>query len=86
MVRGQSNREILLSGLEKMLLVASASGVFYISLDTDDFTPMELSDIHDPDRAVDVDYDPVDRFIYWIDGERQRIRRCHFDGSSLEVQ
>lgn len=70
------------------MLVATASGLIHISLDTDDYTPMLLSyastNFTDA-KIMHVDYDPIEKKLYFIDGDRGVIKRCGFNGTEFEV-
>lgn len=77
-------------GVQKLLLVGSTNGLYYISLDTSDYIPQRIKyneNLSDSrlQKIVDADYDPVDRLIYWIDREASKIRRCKLDGSEFMV-
>ncbi|VDK41720.1 unnamed protein product [Anisakis simplex] len=84
------------SGIDRVLLVATTSGLIYISLDTDDYTPLPIklaatANNNDQNKngmeewkIVDVDYDGVEKKIYFIDAETRSIQRCDFNGSNLE--
>ena len=51
-----------------------------ISLDTPDFTDvvMPVSGLR---HAVAIDFDPVDKFVYWSDDEKLEIKRSKMDGT-----
>ena len=37
-------------------------------------------------HAIAIDFDPVDKFLYWSDDEKLEIKRCRMNGQSkLEV-
>uniref|UniRef100_A0A1I7Y4K7 EGF-like domain-containing protein n=1 Tax=Steinernema glaseri TaxID=37863 RepID=A0A1I7Y4K7_9BILA len=71
-------------GIEKVLLVASKTGLFYFSLDTSDLTPQAL-DIEgfnsETTTMVAIDYDPTSGKVYWseVDDSECRIQRCLFE-------
>uniref|UniRef100_A0A0M3HPM8 Low-density lipoprotein receptor-related protein 6 n=1 Tax=Ascaris lumbricoides TaxID=6252 RepID=A0A0M3HPM8_ASCLU len=73
--------------IDRVLLVATTSGLISISLETKDYTPLPLpyvsTDTQDW-KIMHVDYDPIDKKVYVIDGESGVIRRCKFDGSEQE--
>ncbi|VDM47866.1 unnamed protein product [Toxocara canis] len=75
------------NGIDRVLLVATTSGLIYISLETKDYTPLPLpyagADLQEW-KIMHVDYDPIDKKLYFIDGEAGVIRRCKFDGSEEE--
>lgn len=76
------------AGVERVLFVATTSGLIYISLDTMEHAPMPVvyagSEIHDT-RIMHVDYDPVEKKVYVIDGDAGVIRRFNFNGTEREV-
>ena len=55
-----------------------------ISLDTEDHTDVVLP-LTGIRHAVTVDFDPVDKYIYWTDDERPDIKRARMDGTGVEV-
>ncbi|VDK36667.1 unnamed protein product [Gongylonema pulchrum] len=76
------------SWIERLLYVATTSGLIYISLDTVHHTPMPFSnaapEIRDT-KIVHVDFDPVDRKLFLIDGDMGVIRKCNPDGTEMEI-
>ena len=40
-----------------------------------------MIDVKDIQHAIAIDYDPVDRLIYWTDDESRSIRRAFLDGT-----
>lgn len=75
-------------GIDRVLLVATTSGLISISLETKDYTPLPLPYVSTDTqewKIMHVDYDPIDKKVYVIDGESGVIRRCKFDGSEQEV-
>ncbi|TKR61239.1 hypothetical protein L596_028376 [Steinernema carpocapsae] len=78
-------------GMEKVLFVASKTGLFYFSLDTDDLTPqaMEIPNFNPSTTIIlGVDYDAESGNVYWseADGGESRIRKCAFkECSSVET-
>lgn len=36
-------------------------------------------------HAVAIDFDPVDKFLYWSDDEKLEIKRCRMNGQSKLV-
>ncbi|KAJ1370059.1 Low-density lipoprotein receptor- protein 6 [Parelaphostrongylus tenuis] len=76
-------------GIDKVLFISAVSGIYHISLDTDDFTPRQVlheSLSHDgfSHKFYDVDFDLIERKIYWVDASMRKIRRCSMDGSGSE--
>lgn len=39
--------------------------------------------IHGLKNIKALDYDPVERFVYWIDGRSKSIRKCHVNGTKV---
>uniref|UniRef100_A0A0N4ZSY8 EGF-like domain-containing protein n=1 Tax=Parastrongyloides trichosuri TaxID=131310 RepID=A0A0N4ZSY8_PARTI len=82
------------NGIEKVLFIASASGLLYISLDTNELVPRPIitnSFINDSENnalfiILDIDYDVINHFIYWIEeiGNGSKIKRIKFDGTLKE--
>uniref|UniRef100_A0A158Q8K8 Low-density lipoprotein receptor-related protein 6 n=1 Tax=Elaeophora elaphi TaxID=1147741 RepID=A0A158Q8K8_9BILA len=76
------------NGIERLLYVATTSGLIFISLDTAHHTPLPLpnaaSEIHDS-KVVHIDFDPIDKKLFMIDGDVGVIRRCNPDGTGMEV-
>lgn len=77
-----------ISGIERLLYVATTSGLIFISLDTAHYTPLPLphaaSEIRDT-KVVHIDFDPIDKKLFMIDGDMGVIRRCNPDGTGMEV-
>ena len=69
-------------GPEEMLLLARRSDLRRISLDTLDYTTVVLN-IHGVRNAVAVDYDPVERMVYWTDDKVRAVRRARLDGTGM---
>ena len=67
----QSDGHACNDGPEQFLLLASPDGLFRVSLDTTDYIlqPLDPSgrDTETQHYANDVEYDPVEREIYWVD-------------------
>ncbi|EFO25858.2 low-density lipoprotein receptor repeat class B containing protein [Loa loa] len=76
------------NGIERLLYVATTSGLIFISLDTGHHTPLPLpnaaSEIRDT-KVVHVDFDPIDKKLFMIDGDMGVIRKCNPDGTEMEV-
>jgi len=71
---------VLWSGASSILLLVRRTDLRWVSLDTADFTDVVL-DMRDVRHAIAVDYDPVDRHVYWTDDEMRNIRRAFLDGT-----
>ena len=60
-------------------------------MDTDDYIPQPITypgydrETNVIQRIVDVEYDPVELMVYWMDQEMHRIRRSRLNGSDFEV-
>lgn len=65
-----------------MLIVAHRSDIRYISLDTPDFTAIVVP-LENVSRAIAIDYDPVEEFVYWTDDQEKTIRRAYLNGSGI---
>ena len=55
-----------------------------ISLDTPDFTDSVI-DVSDVSHAIAVDFDPVERYVYWTDDEERLIQRARLDGKGRSL-
>ncbi|CAH3143404.1 unnamed protein product [Porites lobata] len=66
------------------LLLARKVDIRRISLDTPDFTDvvMPVSGLR---HAMAIDFDPVDKFVYWSDDEKLEIKRSKMDGTGVQV-
>jgi len=62
------------------LLLARRRDLRRISLDTDDHTAITL-DIQFIRHAIAIDFDPVDRMVYWTDDETRTVSRAFLNGS-----
>ncbi|CAD5224979.1 unnamed protein product [Bursaphelenchus okinawaensis] len=78
-------------GIQNLLIVGSESGLFKISLDTEDFIPQKImvndvkSGATETQKIVSIDYNFNDDKIYWLDKENQEIKRTWLDGEGYEV-
>ncbi|EYC36774.1 hypothetical protein Y032_0858g2723 [Ancylostoma ceylanicum] len=73
-------------GIDKVLLVSAVSGLYQISLDTYDFASKQLlfeGVNHEgfTRKFYDIDFDPIEKTIFWIDASTGCIRKCNLDGS-----
>lgn len=68
------------SGPSEMLLLARRTDIRLISLDTFDFLDIVLN-IGDIRHAIALDYDPIEKMIYWTDDDLHVIRRTYLNGS-----
>lgn len=76
-------------GVQKLLIVGSTDGLYRVSLDTNDYIPQRVaynsSAAKQLQKIIDLDYDPIDSMIYWIDKEVYKIRKCKIDGTGFMV-
>ena len=61
------------------LLLARKGDLRRISLDTPDLTDVVLP-VFGISHAVAIDFDPVDRYVYWSDDKKLEIKRCRLNG------
>ncbi|KAL9955609.1 hypothetical protein ACROYT_G036957 [Oculina patagonica] len=66
------------------LLLARKEDLRRISLDTPDLTDVVVP-VSGIKHAVAIDFDPVDKFVYWSDDEKLEIKRCRMNGQDVEV-
>ncbi|XP_068671649.1 low-density lipoprotein receptor-related protein 6-like [Montipora foliosa] len=71
-------------GPVNFLLLARKEDIRLISLDTPDFTDVVVP-VFGIRHAVAIDFDPVDKFIYWSDDENLEIKRSRVDGTDVQV-
>ena len=50
----------------------------------DQHSPDLILPLHGLRNVKAIDYDPLDKFIYWVDG-RQNIKRAKDDGTQVSV-
>ncbi len=62
------------------MIVAKSTELRLISLDTLDHTPIVLP-IRNLGHVIVIEYDPVERFVYWTDQELHHIKRAKLNGS-----
>ena len=53
-------------------------------LDTPDLTDVVVP-VSGVSHAVAIDFDPVNKFLYWSDDEKLEIKRCRMNGQSKLV-
>ncbi|GFQ74800.1 low-density lipoprotein receptor-related protein 6 [Trichonephila clavata] len=70
-------------GPQELLLLVRRTDLRRISLDTPDYTDVVL-ELEGIKHAVAVDYDPVEKQIYWTDDEARAIRRAQLNGTGQE--
>ena len=64
------------------MVVARTTELKLISLDTLDHTAIVLP-IRNMQHVVVIEYDPVERFVYWTDQNLHLIKRAKLDGSGI---
>ena len=64
------------------LLLARKEDLRRISLDTADLTDVVVP-VSGIRHAVAIDFDPVDKFVYWSDDEKLEIKRCRMNGQGM---
>ena len=70
------------AGPQNFIIVARRTELRLISLDTLDHTAIVLP-IHNIRHVIVIEYDPVERFVYWTDQELRHIKRAKLDGSGI---
>ncbi|KAL6424282.1 hypothetical protein ACFW04_009838 [Cataglyphis niger] len=70
-------------GPQELLLIVQRNEICRISLDSPDYTNfvLPLSGIK---HAIAIDFDSVDKMLYWTDEQACAIRRAYLDGSGQE--
>lgn len=66
-----------------MLLIVQRNEICRISLDSPDYTYFVLP-LTGIKHAIAIDFDPVDKMLYWTDEQASAIRRAYLDGSGQE--
>ena len=70
------------TGTVHFLLLARKQDLRLISLDTPDLTDVVLP-VSGIRHAVAIDFDPVDKFMYWTDDENRQIKRSRMNGTGM---
>ena len=70
------------AGPQNFIIVARRTELRFISLDTLDHTATVLP-IHNIRHLLAIEYDPVERFVYWTDQDLHHIKRAKLDGSGI---
>ena len=70
---------MFITGPVNFLLLANKEDLRLISLDTSDLTDVVLP-VSGIKHAVAIDFDPVDKLVYWSDDENLEIKRCRMNG------
>lgn len=68
--------------VQEMIFLARRFDLRMISLDTPDFTD-SIIEVKRVSHAIAIDFDPIDRYVYWTDDEERLIQRAKLDGSGL---
>ena len=79
-VRLQTDQKTCASSADEILLLARRVDIRRISLDTSDHTDVVLP-LRNIKHAIAVDFDPIDKKIYWTDDDVHVIRRAFLNGS-----
>lgn len=72
------------AGPLSFLLLARKEDIRRISLDTRDL-PAVVVPVNATKHAVAIDFDPVDKFVYWSDDGRLEIKRSRLDGTGNNI-
>jgi len=70
-------------GPQELLLVVQRNEICRISLDSPDYTNFALP-LTGIKHAIAIDFDTVDKMLYWTDEQACAIRRAYLDGSGQE--
>ncbi|CAD5231650.1 unnamed protein product [Bursaphelenchus xylophilus] len=76
------------NGIQNLLFVGSEAGLFYISLDTEEFVPKRMNwknNRTEDSRITSIDYSHQDHKVYWLDKESSQIRRARLYDNQYEV-
>ena len=72
----------LLAGPQNFIIVANRTQLRLISLDTLDHTAIVLP-IHKLRHVIVIEYDPIEKFVYWTDQDFHHIKRAKLNGSGI---
>jgi len=70
-------------GLKNFLLLATKTELRRISFDTPDYTAVVLP-LTGLKHSMAVDFDPVDKHVYWSDDTFDTINRARLDGTGIQ--
>lgn len=70
-------------GPHELLLIVQRNEICRISLDSPDYTYFVLP-LTGIKHAIAIDFDSVDKMLYWTDEQACAIRRAYLDGSNQE--
>ena len=70
------------TGPVHFLLLARKVDIRRISLDTPDLTDVVVP-VSGLRHAVPIDFDPVDKFVYWSDDEKHEIKKSKMNGTGI---
>lgn len=71
---------ILFLGPQNFIIVATRTKLRLISLDTLDHTWIVLP-IQNMQHVIVIEFDPVEKFVYWTDEDLKWIKRAKLDAS-----
>lgn len=72
------NNPFPITGPARFLLMARKEDLRRIPLDTPDLTDLVVP-VFGIRHAVAIDFDPVDKFVYWSDDDNLEIKRCRMN-------
>nr|CAH7753133.1 unnamed protein product [Callosobruchus chinensis] len=75
--------KICADGPQELLLLARRTELCLIYLDSPDYSHRVLP-LEDVKYSIAVDFDPLEKYIYWSDDEVKKIQRARLDGSDQE--
>ena len=70
------------TGPVHFLLLARKVDIRRISLDTPDLTDVVVP-VSGLRHAIAIDFDPVDKFVYWSDDEKLEIKKSKMNGTGI---
>ncbi|KAJ3659363.1 hypothetical protein Zmor_011053 [Zophobas morio] len=70
-------------GPQQLLLLGRRTDIYLVHLDSPDYTHITLP-LSDVKYTIAVDFDPVERYIYWSDDEVKKIQRARLNGSDQQ--
>lgn len=77
------NNHTCFDDVQEFLLLVQRTDIAQISLDTPDYSSITLP-LKGLKHAIAIDFDPVEKFLYWTDDEARGIRRARLDGSGQQ--
>lgn len=70
-------------GPQEILLIVQRNEINRISLDSPDYTNFMLP-LNGLKHAIAIDFDPVEKMLYWTDEQARVIRRAYLNGSNQQ--